>query len=632
MSDQNNKLIPVIIGMVGGAEEYESLKPVFAEFHLTFGACTPIKIIQASMFDGVSLFDEHKPSSQVKLELLPTSDKEGIAAQDIAAYLLRNCHFVLLAKTLEAKDPIRAAVQAFVSEIPANTHPSDTAHLSIFDLPEPCPILSQTEKNSLKLEIIKDKVTAREGEHKNYGKVIPYTLPLFEYEPRLRWYRRVWSGLTGNPPSPFHATSKERPILSSGNPEDLLDKRWLVCLEGIHRQAEFNENSIQVEPDVYQAARFGYNNVEKIPDTIQPIFQIFFKADKLASHYQTRWQQLRFTTVKNLDPKSKKENYSLRFVSFFWMAALSAFLLAFSTEFGDLFDGWANPVSSILYIGILIWSMKRYYVARVERWEQKHQDYRFIAEVLAVQIYWVQAGIKSFASSHFPSGVRNEVQWVRRAVHSARLVCKQVGVLTSEGVAKSWIEDENNGQLRYHEETLHKRREGALHALKTKRSRWGYAFIFLFCVLMMLTGIKASNLVAECFNHSPDAQQYMTQEQNKLTILEGSVTHSKEAGGHDSEWWMEQGHHAVIVSMALSLVIFALFGEAIEGYALEQELTRSEELVTVYKRCLKEFERQSIGEREKRELLAEVGIFAIEAEANWLIVHRERPMQPVKGG
>lgn len=658
MSNDKNNSIPVIIGVVGGSEELLSLKPVFDEFQLTFRKSTPIKIIQASKSDGVSLFDINNPALQVKIDVRAHNDKEGITDQDIATYLLRNCHFVLFAKTLKKSDLLRTSVQTFVTEMPANTPSSGTTHHSIFDLPDPCPVLAQIENNSLKFEIVKGNVVEHESKPEHHDKANSFFLPLFEHEQRKNGIRRVWSGLTGKPASSFHASSSEGAI--SVNHVDLLDKRWLDCLEGIHRQAEFNENSCQFKPDFYQAARFGYDKLEAVHDAIQPMFQIYCKADKLAIQYQMRWQQLRFTTVKNLDPQSTKESYSRRFISFFYMAVLSAFLLVFSTEFGELCGGWANPVSSLLYIVILVWCLKRYYHARAERWEQNHQDYRYIAEVLAVQIHWVQAGIKTYASNYFRNGVKNEVQWVRRVVHSARFMCKLDSLFEAykakildnrckikpvDEVADSWIE---KGQLAYHRDTLRARREGALHALKTKRRRWGYIFICFFSALLMLTCINTYKLLTEHPSHSHDIQQYMTLAQEPVapvevrkepkeavvaaTVSARNDAHSSGVEGHDSEWWMEQGHHAVIVSMALSLVIFALLGEVVEGYALEQELTRSEELVAVYNRCMSEFKRESITCEEKCKLLTEVGRFAIEAETNWLIMHRERPMQPVKGG
>ena len=100
---------------------------------------------------------------------------------------------------------------------------------------------------------------------------------------------------------------------------------------------------------------------------------------------------------------------------------------------------------------------------------------------------------------------------------------------------------------------------------------------------------------------------------------------------HSEEWWKGVFHHTLIVAMVTSLVLFALLGEAVEGYGIEQELTRSEALVETYERCLREI-KKSRDRGKIRSLLVEVGYFAIVAEANWLMVHRERPLQPVKGG
>jgi len=608
MVEDKNNSVPVIIGVVGDAAGLKSLEPVFNEFRKTFGDSTPIKVLQMDTLGKAKLFGEENPDSIISLENI-LSVGEKISSQDMATYMLRNCHFVLLSKQEKISPDLQeiySAVEACAIELPANMPSVDKKKISVFDLPEPPPVLIQTEQDSLKM-----KIASREKERKPCETAQTFSLGLFQYEQRKTGIKKYWNELTCKPYSIFDyvgdakqfefCPGKNDPLSET----DPLGNRWLNCVEGLHRLAEFNRE-VHTAPDGYnQLDRFG---LKAAPNGFELMCQNFCKADVLALNYQTRWQELRFTTINSL---AKGEWHPKRIFSFLYLAALAAFLLAFSIDFGYVWGDLAGPVPYLAYASILFVSfLFLYHTARVERWEQKHQDYRFIAEVLAIQLHWSLAGIRDYASDHFPMGIKNDVQWVRRVVHTARFLSSldTITVWSLDETCEKWIgknENDKNGQLNYHLFKMQKRRKDALHSLKKKRKYSGVAFVVLFLILTGLNLYEVSHFIF---------------------------------GGHvsienvqNTENWIKLFHPYLIVAMATSLVIFALLGEAIEGYGIEQELTRSEELVDVYRRCLSEFAKNPGNER-KRNLLEDVGRFAVDAEAHWLVLHRERPLQPVKGG
>lgn len=709
MSNKGNQAIPLVIGVVGGSGELASLSPVFDEFRNTFGSSTPIKVIQAELTGEVHFFDASSPQAYSRLSVSQSGASKH--PQDVATYLLRNCHFVLLAATLDKTHPLRCAIEEFAVEFPAEIPTVDGDNISVFELPEPAPVLDQIEANSLKLEILKREINSHSSKHAEAGgashKQTNFSLALFQYaEASPAW--KFWLGLVQEPPSVYVSSCGEKPFSFVRNAKDAMGRRWLDCVKAIHRQVAFNDEVwTDSEISSYQVERFGFTALDKVPHDpkvcdLKDLLLIQCKADTLASNYQTLWQKIRFATMKDLAARliqwGKKESdqsaarmtrsgrliqwsknkdggwklaigsrelnikncgYPRRFFSFLWLGGISAFFFVFSTEFGGLLGGWSNILASLGYALILLFTFVLYIDVRKQSWEQKHQDYRFIAEVLAIQLHWMSGGIKKYASDHFPSGIKSDVQWVRRAVHTSRFLSKVAegeSTLPIDEVCKSWVASQSN----WHKEKFQEGREKALDALNKRRGFAGKMFIGLFLIFTVFTVYEGSSMlggghagghkqkVHVVVGHEEPNQQNVVSHDTVVEPVD-NVAHAEEGataheGGdmsqsdhedeHHAELWkerLEQFHHLLIVLMVTSLVLFALLGEAIEGYGIEQELTRSEALVGVYNRCLREFKKHS-DDGKKRKLLMDVGGFAIEAEANWLVVHRERPMQPVKGG
>ena len=428
MSDQKNAagsnvVIPVIIGVVGGFDEWASLQPVFDEFRNAFRDSTPVKIMLADSSGEsgeIRFFDNPKSREFVVLPCLKT-DHASDGMRNIATYLLHNCHFVLLSATLKKSDPIRSMVEKFAFDLPGNMPAIDSDVVSAFEIPQPAPILLQSNKGTLDLEIVgrEIKVTSANADSK-------IELGVFEYaEAEPRW--KTFLGLVKEYPSPFknpEATkvfSFVRPAKheEASETKDEMGSRWLACVKALHRQAEFNkEDWCDSSIDCYQTERFGVKSAGELPDQpdsndFQKLFLIFCKADSLALKYQNSWQEMRLATLKRI------KDGSLGLVnSFLWLGGLAALLFVVSTEFGGLLGGWVNVVASTGYVLILVATYCWFITARKGAWERKHQDYRFIAEVLAIQLHWMLGGVRKYASSHFPSGADSDIQWVAKTVHT----------------------------------------------------------------------------------------------------------------------------------------------------------------------------------------------------------------------
>jgi len=666
MSDKKNVVgkvedVPVIIGVVGGFDEWASLQPVFDEFANTFDSI-PVKVMlaESSGESGeIRFFDNPKSREFVVLPCLK-ADHASDGMRNIATYLLHNCHFVLLSATLQKTDPIRSMVEKFAINLPANMPTINSDVVSAFEIPQPAPVLLQLNKATLNLEIVgrEIKVISADADSK-------IELGVFEYAEAEPWWKSIPSFFVKDALKKTEATkvfSFLRPTKheESSETKDEMGSRWLACVKALHRQAEFNKE-VWCDSSInhYQSERFGVKSAGELPDQpdsndFQKLFLIFCKADSLALEYQDSWQKMR------LDTLSQIKNGSIgRAFSFLCLGGMAALLFVVSTEFGNLLDGWVNVVASISYAFILGGAYGRFIYARKAAWERKHQDYRFIAEVLAIQLHWMLGGVRKYASSHFPSGADSDIQWVGNAVHTCRFLSTMVDsnqpAFPIDTIKDSWVIYQKN----YHLESLQKGREKAQKVLSKRRRFFGETFVALFCVFILFTGYETYALwnghhgasveqnVEHAVIHETTAKHESTISTHADVIEHQEIAKSEEhVVGHESEVFkerLETFHHALITLMVFSLVLYALLGEVIEGYGIEQELTRSEALVKNYERCLHEFteidERFKLGEisaqkqlLDKQNILKQLGKIAIDAEANWLVVHRERPMQPVKGG
>jgi hypothetical protein len=119
-----------------------------------------------------------------------------------------------------------------------------------------------------------------------------------------------------------------------------------------------------------------------------------------------------------------------------------------------LFTLFAHPAHAWLLIllgyltclSVAIWSAHR---VRRLRLEEKHLDYRALAEGLRVQFYWELAGIREGVADHYLRNQRTELSWIPRAIRALcvrwELPGRDDGAPSAqalEAVKHAWVESE----------------------------------------------------------------------------------------------------------------------------------------------------------------------------------------------
>jgi hypothetical protein len=256
-----------------------------------------------------------------------------------------------------------------------------------------------------------------------------------------------------------------------------------------------------------------------------------------------------------------------------------AFLAAVSLQIDQLFRAF-KPVLNGVYVGALAVAYAWWLWARRARYQSRHLDYRALAEGLRVQIFWQVAGLSGSAADHYLRKQRSELDWIRRAmrawdVHGAGTdtgpeAAADLGARLSL-VLDRWVRP----QSAYFARSA--RRNDARHR---RIRRFGYAF---FVVALALAFTKPFLGAA-----------------HPLLVAVGLVP----IGAALSQVWADRLALAPLAKQYGRMAhVFAAAEDALAPALDAGDLGRAQEI------------------------LRDLGIEALGENADWVLLHRDRPVQ-----
>lgn len=337
-------------------------------------------------------------------------------------------------------------------------------------------------------------------------------------------------------------------------------------------------------------------------------------ADMLAIESQKKWQQLLLADTKAIaslhDESWIFKPFALLLLLFgcsiVTLGLLAAIGLAGFSELsegcsaGDWFawtgcatQGWEHWVgfgAFCLYIGALVVAWWRYALAKVRRYESKHQDYRLLAECLRVQYVFSAMGVTQCVDDYFLAGKNAESSWVLFALraltahqHSPNRATdadQRSGNESSAWAMTAFIEE----QAQYHEATLIKRREHAIQVLSTI-GRWG-AGLFLICLVMLIVNVFSKQLSHENARFSP------------------------------------MGQHVLLILQVAGLALWGSMRKVIDTFALEQEVQRGLVMLDMLKRA----------NASDKHSIVQAAMLFVQDQAAWHALRRSKPVEATTGG
>ena len=254
--------------------------------------------------------------------------------------------------------------------------------------------------------------------------------------------------------------------------------------------------------------------------------------------------------------------------------------------FLELYSGLLPETPMIaLYLGMFVCAYASYKWADRRGYQTRYLDYRALAEGLRVQFFWKLAGIEESAADYYLRKQKSELEWIRNAIRSC-----MTEIRADESperrtpdrerlnlVLKHWVED----QAKYFSRSAQRDHE-KLHRQERK-------ITVLFSAALALAVIQ-------------------------LAI------------GNPENW--------LILFIAVLPVAAALIGHYVEKNAVAEHKRQYTRMSLFYNRANVHVS-ELIGKGQlldAQAFLAELGREALAENGDWILTHRDRPLEVPKGG
>jgi len=257
----------------------------------------------------------------------------------------------------------------------------------------------------------------------------------------------------------------------------------------------------------------------------------------------------------------------------------------------------AHPLVLAVYPLSLMSAVALYLLARRKDFQNKHLDYRALAEGLRVQLFWNLAGLSDEVADHYLRQHRTELEWIRNAIRGWQANAEPGCVLGSrtgeagasltmvEFVLKRWVEE----QRAFFDRAT--RRDHGKLARRDHLAQCLFGFGLVLAVLVVTLHLLL-----------PDF-------------------------GESSNW------RSLIVVMGITPAIAAAIGGYAEKMAFSAQAKRYEWMKALFDRAanqltnlLKQKDRAS-----SQQLIFDLGKEALEENGDWVMIHRERTPDVYKG-
>jgi hypothetical protein len=361
---------------------------------------------------------------------------------------------------------------------------------------------------------------------------------------------------------------------SSGSME--LDRQLLGHIDSFNRDVKMLAPKLKEKIERSETALFVEGELIKENPELRKIARCHAITDTLASHFQTR----RFFALKVL-----------------LVLAVVAFMF-----FQIYVEFWHKPAVLLLYpitMGIgALWFLR----ASRKRFEQKHEDYRALSEAFRVQYFLILAERKARVSEYYLQKHKGELEWVIYALRASLL---KFPAPNNQNTSRP---DENNlnkykyihdhwvaDQLAYYKKTS---RNYHLHleSLRRMANRFFFGALGAAIILFVLSAFV---------NYLPSSLEYHAELLHSVLVV---CTHS----------------FLVISAAILGYNEKMIFAEQSKTFHQMVQLfdIASEKLTKAI---------ESDNLEEAREIIWELALESLMENADWLLLHRSRPMEMPKG-
>lgn len=355
------------------------------------------------------------------------------------------------------------------------------------------------------------------------------------------------------------------------------EQKALDTLDVVFRNTDsFNRDlhqlAARIAPVAEQSARglLPDRTAETLPRSLRATRTLFAGADAMADHFS------RYTndTLKRL----------------FLLVAAAAVIFDIYTHLWP--GGWW------MLLGYLLLLVGTWFVVRRSEqggFQSRYLDYRALAEGLRVQFFWNLAGVRDSVADFYLHKQHTELDWIRYAIRIWDIPAvrdraegeEECGTLDQrlELVQQHWVED----QFEYYRRAAG-REEKKMHRLEGRGGRLVLLGIFLALVQVLMQGL--------IFRDDP-----------------------------------HQPVHVLLVVIALCPIVAGLMIGYAEKRGYGDHAKQYERMSILFANARLHLQRlRNEGDLERaRQLVAELGREALMENGDWVLLHRDRPIEVPKG-
>jgi hypothetical protein len=324
-------------------------------------------------------------------------------------------------------------------------------------------------------------------------------------------------------------------------------------------QNEINKNKIYVIPEA---------KVDSLTPSCQSILHSYAVADTLALYFQ------------------KKSKRAL--TGILVLVVLAVFCFQLYLEF------FKHPLMLLFYPLTLALAYVWYSKTIGKDYQNKHLDYRAVAEGLRVQLFWNIISLKEDVSEHYLRKQQSELDWIRYAIRSCGIPMGE-----SNGCDDKKSNNENKYVFRLAEE----------HWVENQR------IYFLNATQREKIGLNRREMVSKTFYWGGLG----------IAILMLTI--------HGYLLEKEFFHHVLVVAIGTFLAIAA----AVQGHS-EKMAFAEQQKQYMRMRDLYAYASQHLTEATKshdfvkaRDIIMDLGKEALTENGDWVLLHRARPISVPKG-
>lgn len=286
------------------------------------------------------------------------------------------------------------------------------------------------------------------------------------------------------------------------------------------------------------------------------------------------------------------------------------------------FDPKYHPWGTGAYLALWALSLGLlWFFVRCVDYQNRRQDYRALAEALRVQFFWRVAGLPDAAEDHYLRKQRSELEWIRYALHTWNAFGSEgadaAGAVERIGfVARCWV----RGQHQWFRKSA--RRERGRHL------GWHWTSDALF--ILNLAGAAALFVVLLILLGRLSAGQASEPNPSGATGLSSTTAPPGEAEPSREEQLLRVEHWWVI-GLGLAVVVAALCIGYTERLAHAQHGKQYQTMSILFGRASAAL-KGALAARppdlaQAALILRELGKEALAENADWLLMHRERPLE-----